>query len=86
MKTGAIFYVTGKRPIREGIEAMDLARRLGIHVDRALLVSRTTGYESVVDAWWTLLTKGMRRVMCCVVTTRDGENFELTAEPLRLCG
>ncbi len=86
MKTGVIFYVAGEHPISEGMEAMDLAKKLGIHVDRAMLVSRTTGYESVVDAWWALLTKGMKCVMCCVVTTQDGENFKLTAEPLRLCG
>ena len=86
MKTGAILYVTGTPPIGEGVEALKVARKLGIQADRATLVSRTSGYENIVDAWWMLLTKGMNRVVCCVVTTRDGKTFNLSAEPLQLYG
>ena len=86
MKTGAILYITGASPPGEGVEAGKLARDLGIHADRALLVSQTIGYENVIDAWWTLLTKGMKQVVCCVVSTQDGKTFLLNGEPLRLCG
>ncbi len=86
MKTGAIFYVTGERPLREGVEAMEIARKLGIQADKATLVSTTEGYEDIVDAWWMLLTKGMSHVVCYVVSTMDGRNFKLYRQPLRLCG
>ena len=86
MKTGAIFYVTGEHPPKEGMEAMEIARKLGIQADEATLVSLTEGYEDIIDAWWMLLTKGMKRVVCFVVSTGDGKNFELGRQPLRLCG
>lgn len=86
MKTGAIFYVTGDRPLKEGLEAMEIAQKLGIHADRAALVSTTEGYEDIIDAWWALLTKGMKLVVCCIVSTVDGKSFSLNSQPLRLCG
>jgi len=86
MKTGAIFYVTGDHRLKEGVEAMEIARKLGIHADRAALVSNTEGYEDIIDAWWALLTKGMKLVVCYIVSTMDGKGFNLNSQPLRLCG
>ncbi len=86
MKTGAILYVTGDTAPEKEIQALKLARDLGIRADRAALVSSTMGYEDVIDAWWALLTQGMKRVICCAVSSQDGKTFLLKGQPLRLCG
>ncbi len=86
MKTGAILYVTNASRLKGEFDAGKIARDLGIQADRVEVVSRSMGYEDVIDAWWVLLTRGMKRVMCFMVSSVDGRNFELVSQPLRLCG
>ncbi len=86
MKTGIILYLTGDSRLEEGIEAEKLAKDLGIEGDKIELVSKNNGYEDVIDAWWILLTRGMKRVLCFMVSSIDGRHFKLVSQPLRLCG
>jgi len=86
LKTGAILYLTGNLSLGGDIEARKIAEDLGINVDRVEIVSDSVGYEDVVDAWWMLLTRGMKRVICFMVSTMDGQRFKLVSQPLRLCG
>jgi len=86
LKTGAILYLTGNSSLGGDIEARKIAEELGINADRVEVVSGSVGYEDVVDAWWMLLTRGMKRVICFMVSTMDGQHFKLVSQPLRLCG
>ncbi len=86
MKTGAILYVAGESALDETVDAGSIAKELGIAADRVEMVSATRGYEDVIDAWWMLLTRGMKRVVCFMVSSMDGKHFKLVSQPLRLCG
>ncbi len=85
MKTGAILYFAGS-PLKGDVEARKIAADLGIDADRVEIVSSSVGYENIIDAWWMLLARGMKRVVCFMVTTMDEQNFKLVSQPLRLCG
>lgn len=86
MKTGAILYFTGISSPGEETEIRKIAEELGIEADRVEMVSGTEGYEDIIDAWWILLTRGMKQVVCFMVSSMDGKHFNLVSQPLRLCG
>ena len=86
MKTGAILYVMGQTEIDEEIDTSAVIKNLGIEADKVAIVSATSGYEDIQDAWWMLLARGMKRVLCFSVATQDGATFRLAGQPLRLCG
>ena len=86
MKTGAILYVMGQTEIDEEIDTSAVIKNLGIQADKVAVVSATSGYEDIQNAWWMLLARGMKQILCLFVTTQDGATFQLTKQPLRLCG
>jgi len=86
VKTGAILYIMGQTEIDEEIDPSAVIKNLGIQADKVVVVSATSSHEDIQDAWWMLLARGMKRVLCLFVATQDGATFRLAGQPLRLCG
>jgi len=87
MKTGAIVYVVGGESIiDEGFDMIREVRSLPIKADRVEVVSPIAGHFDVMDAWWMLIEKGMKRVVCMLAEIVNGSEIRLTGRELRLCG
>ena len=61
-------------------------RTLLIRADRVEVVSYTTGHFDVMDAWWLLITKGMKKIVCMFAEVTNNSELRLTGRELRLCG
>jgi len=86
MKTGAIVYVLGKENQNENFDLEEAVRSLNIKADRVEIVSSTSGHFDVMDAWWLLTTKGMKKIVCILAKVVNHSKIELTGRELRLCG
>ena len=86
MKTGIILYIVGDEPVTQTTNTEHLANQLALDAERIEVVSRNTGHFDVHDAWWSLIAKGMKRILCILAEyTRTGD-LRLTGRSLRLCG
>jgi hypothetical protein len=83
MKTGLIVYVVGREPARwDAVSETKTIKQIS-QADRVEIISAQWGHFDVLDAWWSLLTGGMKRVICAI-----GEftpNGHLTLQDRKLC-
>jgi len=87
MKTGVIVYVAGGESIiYEDFDMIGAVRSLSIKADRVEVVSPTAGHFDVMDAWWMLITKGMKLIVCMLAEVNNNSEVRLTGRELRLCG
>ena len=64
----------------------ELVWESGIKADRLEIITRTSGQFDIHDAWWHLVAKGMKRVLCLIAEVDDDGKLRLTGRQLRLCG
>jgi len=86
MKTGVIVYVVGKESLNDTIDFEEAGKRLNIKADRVEVVSSIGGNYDVMDAWWLLTAKGMKRIICIIAEVINRSEFRLTGQEMRLCG
>jgi len=86
MKTGVIVYLVGKKSLDDEIDFEEVEKRLKINADRVEVVSSIGGNYDVMDAWWLLTAKGMKRIICMIAEVINRSEFRLTGQELRLCG
>ena len=86
MKTGVIVYLVGKKSLDDEIDFEEAKKRLKIAADRVEVVSSIGGNYDVMDAWWLLTTKGMKRIICMIAEVINRSEFRLTGQELRLYG
>lgn len=86
MKTGVIVYVLGKEMPDKDFDIEQAVKDLKINADRIEVVSSVTGHFDVMDAWWALTAKGMKKVVCMIAETVNHSRIRLTGRELRLCG
>ncbi|TET95054.1 MAG: hypothetical protein E3J28_01330 [Desulfobacteraceae bacterium] len=86
MKTGVIVYVVGKESLNDTIDFEEAGKRLNINADRVEVVSSIGGNFDVMDAWWLLTVKGMKRIICMIAEVINRSELKLTGRELRLCG
>ncbi len=86
MKTGIILYVAGGDRIEDDFDVEKAVANLNLKADKVELVSLKAGHFSVMDAWWLLLAKGMRRIVCLVAEVVNGSELKLTGRQLRIWG
>jgi len=86
MKTGIIVYVAGNVPdqweedLRPAIAGADACADA-----YEFVTSAARGYD-IHYAWWKLLTKGSRKVVCRTATFDTPDKLTFTGRELRLCG
>jgi 3-mercaptopyruvate sulfurtransferase SseA len=86
MKTGVIVYVVGKESLDDTIDFEEAGKRLNIKADKVEVVSSIGGNFDVMDAWWLLTVKGMKRIICMIAEVINRSELKLTGQELRLCG
>ena len=86
MKTGVIVYVVGKESLNGTIDFEEAGKRLNINTDRVEVVTDIDGNFDVMDAWWLLTVKGMKRIICMIAEVINRSELKLTGRELRLCG
>jgi len=85
MKTGAIVYVVGKDNLSKDFD-MELAlKKLEIDAEKIELVSSELGHFDIMDAWWSLTAKGMKRIICLIAEVVNGSDLILTGREIQLC-
>ncbi len=86
MKTGVILYIVGGEVPYDDVDMEDVVKRLDLKVDRVEIVSANSSHFDVMDAWWLLMAKGMKRVVCMLAEVVNRSELKLTGRELRLCG
>jgi len=86
MKIGAIVYIAGSERIEDDFDLEKAVERLNLKTDRVEIVSAKAGHFSVMDAWWMLMVKGMRIIVCLIAEVTNSSELKLTGRELRLCG
>ena len=86
MKSGLIIYVVGDEPPNWNTARESMAIKENTKADLVEIITVNTGHFDVLDAWWSLLTKGMKRVSCKVGEFSPAGNLTLTSRELHLCG
>ncbi len=85
MKTGAIVYVVGKENLSKDFDMEVALKNLEINADRVELVSPGSGHFDIMDAWWSLTAKGMKRIVCMIAEIINGSDLRLTGREIQLC-
>ena len=85
MKTGAIVYVVGKENLSKDFDMAVALNNLEIDADRVELVSSGSGHFDIMDAWWSLTAKGMKRIVCMIAEIVNGSDLRLTGREIQLC-
>ena len=86
MKTGIILYIVGDKPAEQTTKTEHLVNQLALDAERVEVVSRNTGHFDVHDAWWSLIAKGMKHILCVLAEYTKTGDLRLTGRSLRLCG
>jgi hypothetical protein len=84
MKTGAIVYVIGKENDKD-FDVKEAVKNLIIEADKVEIVSSRSGHFDVMDAWWSLTAKGMKRIVCIIAEIINGSDLRLTGREIQLC-
>jgi hypothetical protein len=83
MKTGLIVYGVGTEPADwDAVLEMKTIQQIS-QADLVEIITAQWGHFDVLDAWWSLLTRGMKQVICMI-----GEftpNGHLTLQDRKLC-
>ena len=86
MKIGIIVYVVGRERTGKDFDVVEAVKDLRIEADRVEAVLSGEDHFDVMDAWWMLTTKGMKKVVCMLAEVVGHSRIVLTGRELRLCG
>jgi len=85
MKTGAIVYVIGEENADNDFDVTEAVRNLKIEADQVETVSPRSGHFDIMDAWWSLTVRGMKRIVCMTAEIVNGSDVRLTGREIQLC-
>jgi hypothetical protein len=86
MKRGVIIYTAGEAPASWTEDKEKLVKSSVIGAEAVEIITTRTGHFDILDAWWSLNSKGMDYIECkLAMFTEDGELND-TGRILRLCG
>jgi hypothetical protein len=86
MKRGVIIYTAGEAPASWTEDKEKLVKSSVVEAEAVEIITTRTGHFDVLDAWWSLNSKGMDYIECkLAMFTEDGELND-TGRILRLCG
>ena len=86
MKTGLIVYVVGIEPVDWDADSESRAIKQSSRADLVEIITVKSGHFDVLDAWWFLLTRGMKRIVCRIGEFTPNGNLTLKKRRLCLCG
>lgn len=86
MKTGLIVYVVGTEPVNWDADSNSRAIQQICQADLVEIITVKSGHFDVLDAWWSLLTRGMKRIVCIIGEFTPTGELTLKERSLCLCG
>lgn len=86
MKTGLIVYVVGTEPVDWDADYALRSIKQSSRADMVEIITVTSGHFDVLDAWWSLLTRGMKRIVCTIGEFMPNGDLTLKERKLCLCG
>jgi hypothetical protein len=84
MKTGIIVYVVGKERADNDFDVTEAVKDLRIEADRVEAVLSGEDHFDVMDAWWVLTRKGMKKIVCMMGEVVSPSKVRLTGRTLLL--
>jgi hypothetical protein len=85
VKTGVIVYIVGEKISELDFDENEAPFKFGIQADKVEVVFSGENNFDVMDAWWKLTAKGMRRITCLIGEVLDDCSIRLTGRELKLC-
>lgn len=86
MKRGVIIYTAGEAPASWTEDKEKLVKSSVIGAEAVEIITTRTGHFDVLDAWWSLNSKGMDYIECkLAMFTEEGELNDM-GRTLRLSG
>jgi hypothetical protein len=85
MKTGLIVYVVGKEPADWDAASETKTIRQFSQADLVEIITTQSGHFDVLDAWWYLLARGMKQVICMIGEFSPNGHLALQDRKLCLC-
>ena len=86
MKSGLIIYVVGKEPSSWDADFEKQTIKQNIPADLIEIITTHTGHFDVLDAWCSLMIRGMKQITCMIGEFTPNGKLALTGRELRLCG
>jgi hypothetical protein len=86
MKSGLIIYVVGKEPPNWDADSGRKTIKQKIQADLVEIITTQTGHFDVIDAWCSLMIRGMKQITCMIAEFTPNGTLALTGRELRLCG
>ena len=85
MKTGVIVYVSGNPEQENSFDEKTATQKLGLKADIIEFVFSNGKHFDIMDAWWKLTVKGMRRIVCMAAQLIDSTMVRPTGREMQLC-
>jgi hypothetical protein len=86
VKRGVIIYAAGEAPASWTEEKEELLKKTLPGAQAVEVITTRTGHFDVLDAWWSLRSKGMAHIECKLAVFADDGQLRETGRALRLCG
>jgi hypothetical protein len=87
MKTGIIVYVVGNQEGKGQFDEKEALGKLGVKADRVEFVfSGTGGDDDLAYSWWTMIRKGMARIVCMTGERIAASDIRLLGREMQLSG
>ena len=86
MKSGLIIYVVGKEPLNWDADDGKKTIKQKFRADLVEIITVQTGHFDVIDAWCSLMIRGMNQITCMIAEFTPNGMLALTGRELRLCG
>lgn len=86
MKSGLIIYVVGKEPSNWDADVGEKTIKQNVRADLVEIITAQTGHFDVLDAWCSLMIRGMNQITCMIAEFTPNGMLALTGRELRLCG
>ncbi|MDM8536245.1 hypothetical protein QUF70_05780 [Desulfobacterales bacterium HSG17] len=85
MKTGIIVYVVGSNSSDSNFNEKLAVTNLGIKADQVEFVFSGEACFDIADAWYSMIRKGMGRVVCMAGELINSSYVKLTGREMQLC-
>jgi hypothetical protein len=86
MKRGVIIYTAGEAPASWTEDKEKLVKASVVGAEAVEIITTRTGHFDVLDAWWSLNSKGMDYIECKLAIFAENGDLNDTGRILRLCG
>jgi hypothetical protein len=86
MKKGVIIYTAGDAPESWTDDKEQLVKSSVAEAEAVEIITNRSGHHDVMDAWWSLVVKGMVRIECRLAVFTEDEQLKETGRAIRLCG